>query len=64
MDAPDAILDERTRKPFVWYGLVERMDPTQLPKIMINWKPEGRVNEAVPEELGKMRYIQPCVKKV
>jgi hypothetical protein len=34
------------------------MDPTRLPKIKINWKPEGRKNEAVPEEPGKMGYIQ------
>jgi hypothetical protein len=31
------------------------MDPMRLPKIMINWKPEGRgKNEVVPEEPGKM----------
>jgi hypothetical protein len=35
------------------------MDPTQLPKIMINWKPERRKNKAIPEEPGKMGYIQP-----
>jgi hypothetical protein len=30
-----------------------------LPKIVINWKPEGRKkNEVVLEELGKMGYIQ------
>jgi hypothetical protein len=42
MDAPDTILDEVIRKKLIWYGHVERMDPTLLPKIMINWKPEGR----------------------
>jgi hypothetical protein len=42
MDAPDIILDEITRKQLIWYGHFERMDPTLLPKIMINWKPEGR----------------------
>jgi hypothetical protein len=41
MDAQD-ILDEITRKQQIWYGHVERMDPTRLPKIMIHWKPEGR----------------------
>jgi hypothetical protein len=40
------------------------MDPTRLPKIMINWKPEGRKNQVVPEEPGKRRYKQPCVKDV
>jgi hypothetical protein len=60
MDALDAILDEITRKQLIWYGHVERMDPTRLPKIMINWKTEGRKkNETVPEEPGKMGYIQP-----
>jgi hypothetical protein len=34
------------------------MDPIRLPKIMIDWKPEGRGKEAVPEEPGKMGYIQ------
>ena len=62
MDAQGTLVDEITRKQLIWYGHVERMDPTGLPKIMINWKPEGRKkkkNEAVPEEPGKMRYIQP-----
>jgi hypothetical protein len=31
----------------------------RLPDIMINWKPEGRENEVVPEEPGKMGYIKP-----
>ena len=42
MDAQDMILDDITRKQLIWYGHVERMDPTRLPKIMIHWKPEGR----------------------
>jgi hypothetical protein len=35
------------------------MDPMRLPKIMINWKPEGRKKEVMPKELGEMGYIQP-----
>jgi len=42
MDAQDMILDDITRKQLIWYGHVERMDPTRLPKIMIHCKPEGR----------------------
>jgi hypothetical protein len=42
MDAQDMILDEIIRKKLIWYGHVERMDPTRLPKIMIHWKPAGR----------------------
>jgi hypothetical protein len=42
MDSRDMILDDITRKQIIWYGHVERMDPTRLPKIMIHWKPEGR----------------------
>jgi hypothetical protein len=42
MDAQDMILDDITQKQLIWYGHVERMDPTQLPKIMIHWKPEGK----------------------
>jgi hypothetical protein len=38
MDAQDDI----TRKQLIWYGHVEGMDPTRLPKIMIHWKPKGR----------------------
>jgi hypothetical protein len=48
MDAPDMILDEITRKQLIWYGHVERMDPTQLPKIMIHWKPERRKKRGRP----------------
>jgi hypothetical protein len=59
MDAKEMILDEITPKQLIWYGHVERMDQTRLPKIMIYWKPEGRKNETVPDEPGKMKYIQP-----
>jgi len=48
LDAPDTILDEITRKELIWYGHVERMDRTGLPKIMINWKPEGRKKQGRP----------------
>ena len=48
MDAQDMILDEITRKQIIWYGHVERMDPTRLPKIMIHWNPEGRKKRGRP----------------
>jgi hypothetical protein len=48
MDAPDTILDEITRKQLILYGHVERMDPTRLPKITINWKTEGRKKRGRP----------------
>ena len=48
MDAQDMILDDITRKQLIWYGHVERMDPTRLPKIMIHWKPEGRKQQGRP----------------
>jgi hypothetical protein len=58
-EAPDTILDEITQKQLIWYGHVERMDLTRVPKIMITWKLEGRKKRGVPEEFGKMGYIQP-----
>ena len=58
MKARDTILDEPTRKQIIWCGHVERMDATRLPKIMVNWKPEGRKNRSFPEEPGKMGYVQ------
>ena len=48
MDAQDMILDEITRKQLIWYGHVDRMDPTRLPNIMIHWKPEGRKKRCRP----------------
>jgi hypothetical protein len=33
MDEQDMILDGITRKQLIWYGHVERMDLTRLPKI-------------------------------
>jgi len=48
IDAQDMILDDITRKQFIWYSHVERMDPTRLPKIMIHWKPEGRKKRGRP----------------
>jgi hypothetical protein len=53
MDAPDTILDEITRKQLIWYGHVERMDPTRLPKITINWKLEGRKKRGRPRRAWK-----------
>jgi hypothetical protein len=40
MNAPDTILDDKTRRQLIWYGYVEGNILIQLPKIMINWKPE------------------------
>ena len=47
MDPQDMILDDITRKQLVWYGHVERMDPTRLPRIMVHWKPEGRKQQYI-----------------
>jgi hypothetical protein len=42
MDAQGTILDDIIRKQLIWYGHVDRMDPTRLPKIIISWKHEGK----------------------
>ena len=47
------ILDEITRTQLIWFGHVERMDPTRLPKIMIHWKPEGRKKRGRPRRTWK-----------
>ena len=52
MDAQD-ILDDITWKQLIWYGHVERIDPTRLPKIMIHWKPEGRKKRGRPRRTWK-----------
>jgi hypothetical protein len=48
IDAQDMILDDITPKQLIWYGHVERMDPTRLPKIMIHWKHDGRKKRGRP----------------
>jgi hypothetical protein len=53
MDTPDIILDEINRKQIIWYGHVERTDPTRLQKIMINWKPKGRKKRGRPRRTWK-----------
>jgi hypothetical protein len=53
MDAQDMILDEITRKQLIWYGHVERTDPTRLPKIMIHWKHEGKHKRGSPRRNWK-----------
>jgi len=53
MDAQHMILDEITRKELIWYGHVERMDPTRIPKIMIHWKPKGRKKRGRPRRTWK-----------
>jgi hypothetical protein len=37
----------------LWYGHVERMDSTRLPKIIIQWKPEGRKKRGRPRRTWK-----------
>jgi len=53
MDAQNMILDDITRKQLIWYGHVERMDPTRLPKITIHWKHEGRKKRDLPWRIWK-----------
>ena len=53
MNEQDTILDEITGKQLIWYGHVERMDPTRLPKVMISWKPEGRKKRSRPRRTWK-----------
>ena len=53
MDVLDMILDDITQKQLIWYGHVERMDPTRLPKIMTHWKPEGRKKRGCPRRTWK-----------
>ena len=53
MKEQGTILDEITRKQIIWYGHVERMDPTRVPKILINWKPEGRKKRGSPRRSCK-----------
>ena len=53
MGAPDRILDAIARKQLIWYGHFERMDQTRLPKIMINWKLEGRKKRGRPRRTCK-----------
>jgi hypothetical protein len=53
IDAQDMMLDEITRKQLIWCGHVERMDPTRLPKIMIQWKPKGRKKPGHPRRTWK-----------
>jgi hypothetical protein len=53
MDAQHMILNEITRKKLIWYGHVERMDPTGLPKITIQWKPEGGIKRGRPRRTWK-----------
>jgi len=53
MDAQYIILDDITWQKLIWYGHVERMDPTTLPKVMILWKPEGRKKRGRPRRTWK-----------
>jgi hypothetical protein len=53
VDAQDTILDGITRKQLVWCGRVEKMVPLRLPKITINWKPEGRKKRGRPRRTWK-----------
>jgi hypothetical protein len=41
------------------HGHVERMDPTRLPKIMIQWEPDGRKKRGPPRRTWKEGILQP-----
>ena len=49
----NTILDEITGKQLIWCGHVERMDLTRPPKVMINWRPEGREKRGRPRRTWK-----------
>ena len=53
MNAQYMILYEITRKQLIWCGHVERMDRARLPKIVVNWKPEGRKQRGRPRRTWK-----------
>jgi hypothetical protein len=53
MDTQDMILDEITRKQLIWYGHIQNIDPTHLPKIMIHWEPERRKKRGRPRRTWK-----------
>jgi hypothetical protein len=53
MNTEDTMLDEITRKQLIWYGHLERRDITRLPKVMIDWKPEGREKRGRPRRTSK-----------
>ena len=49
MDAQDMILDDINRKQLIWYGHVERMDPTRLTGNL----EEGKKTRPSPENLER-----------
>ena len=53
MNKQDTILDEITPKQFIWHSHVERMDPTRLPKIMINLKTRRKEKTRPPGRTWK-----------
>jgi len=57
MNSQDMIVYDITGKQLIWYGHVERMDPTRPTKIMIHRKPEGRKKGSRPGKSGKMECI-------
>jgi hypothetical protein len=59
MDAQDTILEDIPRKKQIWHGHFERIDLMQLGILgsTENLR-EGKKNEVVFEEPGKMQYIQ------
>jgi hypothetical protein len=53
MKAQYMILFDINQLQHFWYGHVERMDPTRLPRIMIHWKSEGRKQQGRPRRSWK-----------
>jgi hypothetical protein len=47
------ILVDITEKKLILYGHFEIMDLMRLPKVMINWKPEGRKKRGRPRRTWK-----------
>jgi hypothetical protein len=57
-EKPD-IIDIIEKEKLQWYGHVKRMPLERIPKLIMEWIPEGRRKRDVQENRGWNEYKQP-----
>ena len=58
MDIKTSITIKIDKKRMQWYGHVQRMDVDRIPRLVLNWKPEGKNRRGRPRKRWKDKLMK------
>lgn len=58
MDIKTNIITKIDKKRMQWYGHVQRMDVDRIPRLVLNWKPEGKSRRGRPRKRWKDKLMR------